>query len=313
MSRPPPTSIWSRARTPIARLARAARSLRRRATTWPRVQPVALECGVTLLADRHDQAWDRLARQGHHERDAEAFLTAFLEDGDVAVDVGAHVGMLCALMASRVGPSGQVLAFEPDPRNRAALRRSIARHGHGRRVEVHDTALSDSDGAATLLRPDGAWGAFLAGPDGRADAVRGFFHSSVVTTHAIETARLDTFLRSHRVDRIDLIKVDVDGPEVAILRGAAATLRAHQPAVIVEASAFYSDHGVRPADVLELLDAHGYTVWAARRGDRGYQHLSAGQGLELTGRADAVNLYACPPGRFRERFVRAGLVADRSA
>lgn len=281
-------------RTPLARLYRRGRGAARRATTWPRHAPVTLRCGATVIADRHDRHWAKLARLGHHEPDAEAFCWGYLRPNDHVVDVGAHVGMLTAVMAQRVGPEGRVFALEPDVTNRAALEATVQRHGFGQ-VSIHGDALSDRAGAATLLRPDGAWGAFLAGVDGQDAVVRSFFHSSKVARTTIHTTTLDAFRAAHPSDRLDLIKIDVDGPELSVLRGARATL-AQRPAILVEVSAFYADHGATAEDLFRLLTDAGYRLWGAPRGDRDVQRMTAPEQATLPGRDAAINLFCEPRG-----------------
>jgi FkbM family methyltransferase len=248
-----------------------------------------------VIADRHDRHWSKLARAGHHEPDAEAFCWAYLRTGDHVVDVGAHVGMLTAVMAQRVGRDGRVFAVEPDAANRRALQATVARHDFDQ-VSVHDDALSDREGAATLLRPDGAWGAFLAGADGQDTVVRSFFHSSRVTRSTIHTTTLDAFREAHPSDRLDLIKIDVDGPELAVLRGARATIAQRRPAILVEVSAFYADHGATAEDLFRLLTDAGYRLWGAPRGDRDVRPMTAPEQAALPDRDAAINLFCEPRG-----------------
>lgn len=124
-----------------------------------------------------------------------------IRQGDVAVDVGAHLGSFTAQLLSMVGRHGRVIAFEADPRSAAALR---ARLGDRRGCEIREVAIGDSPGASSLYR-----GVFPADshlyPDTR---------SRNAVTVAVE--RLD--------DALDdvvpaFVKIDVQGGEAAVLRG----------------------------------------------------------------------------------------------
>lgn len=289
-------------RTPLARAWRRTRALARRLTTWPRHREVHLACGATVVADRHDRHWARLARDGHPEPDAARFAWELLRPGDHVVDVGAHVGLLTTVLARRVGPTGRVLAFEPDPANRRRLRRALTVNGLPQ-VTVRDVALSDRRGAGTLLRPDGAWGGFLAPDDGREAFVRGFFPSSRVDRIPIQTARLDDLLADHPLPRLALVKVDVDGPELAVLRGARATLQRQRPALLVELSAFQGDHGTRPEDLFGFLEEAGYRAWGAPRQGGPLRPLAGPADVPLRDRATAHNLYCQPTDAQDDRWA----------
>jgi FkbM family methyltransferase len=130
------------------------------------------------------------------------FLSKRIGPGQVFVDVGAHIGVFSVLAAYRAGPTGRVIAFEPEPANRALLARNAA--ANGVTVDIRPRAVAGAPGQVGLygqadnkggwsLMPDGA-----AGPDLVVEA----------TTLEAELAGLE---------RIDFLKLDVQGAEPAIL------------------------------------------------------------------------------------------------
>lgn len=135
-----------------------------------------------------------------------------LAPGAVALDVGASVGSYALLFGQWVRPHGRVYAFEPAPAVRDALERHIALNGLGDVVVPVAHAVSDRAGRAPFVTP-GLHG--ISRLAGAADAA-----STVV-----DTITIDEFCARARA-RPDLIKIDVEGAELAALRGARETIRA---------------------------------------------------------------------------------------
>jgi FkbM family methyltransferase len=135
-------------------------------------------------------------------------LQQILRPGDVVLDGGAHVGLYTILSALCVGHSGRVIAFEPHPINVRSLRSNIELNGVASRVRVEEAALSDRAGTA-----DFNWspsltthGRLLSSPaaDGKTSRVR--------------TVAFDEYL-SAMSERVDVIKLDLEGGELLGLRG----------------------------------------------------------------------------------------------
>jgi FkbM family methyltransferase len=171
----------------------------------------------------------------------------FVRAGDVVLDIGARWGTYTSLLARAVGPTGLVHAFEPNRRHSRALR-SIARAAGN--VRVHSFALSNEAGGAALHIP-------LVGDrpsDGLASLDRPIGPHRTVQ---IERRRLDDL----EFERIDFIKCDVEGHELAVLRGGEATLRRLRPPVLVEIEQRHPGADVElTLEYLEDLGYSGYTV-----------------------------------------------------
>jgi FkbM family methyltransferase len=155
--------------------------------------------------------------------------------GAIAVDVGANIGFWTVPLAATVAErGGQVFAFEPVPANRERLHENVTVNDLRRHVRVLDVALSDRPGSvAVSLREE-----FLAGSStGNAAVVIGAdddrFQQTVVTT-----ARLDE-LPDVPTDRIGFVKIDVEGHEDQVLRGARETLAEGRPVVLAEWNPVY--------------------------------------------------------------------------
>jgi FkbM family methyltransferase len=169
--------------------------------------------------------------------------------GHIALDIGARFGTYTSLLARNVGRTGLVHAFEPNPQHSNALR--TISHSAGN-VRVHLIALSDDVGQAALHIP-------MVG-DRASDGLATLTQPAVAhRTVPIERCRLDDF----SFERIDFIKCDVEGHELAVLRGGEATLRRLLPPLLVEIERRHAGAHVRVT--LEYLKDLGYTGYAIHR------------------------------------------------
>lgn len=192
-------------------------------------------------------------------------LSALMRDrrGTVTLyDVGANVGHHTMLLSAHVD---EVIAFEPMPANRAALEDKIVLNGLPN-VRVFPVALSDRAGSASMIIPN---------PTNPGEAQISTHPGGVV----VETVRGDDLVRSARLPRIDLLKVDVEGHEPEVLAGLAETLRRDRPCVLLEASevamrkfggadglrsTLYSDHvlfSLRPTRRSYRLEPYNPRSW----------------------------------------------------
>jgi FkbM family methyltransferase len=162
-------------------------------------------------------------------------------------DVGANVGVFAFGAAHLTGPSGAVLAVEPDPGLAALLRRSAASAAGGSAVKVVNAAICDRPGTAELvIARRGRATNHLAGVPGSSQT--GGRRGSV----RIAATTLDALLADHRAP--DLVKIDVEGAEHLCLAAAARVLREVRPLLLCEVSA--QNH----AAVGGLLREHGYVM-----------------------------------------------------
>jgi FkbM family methyltransferase len=224
-----------------------------RALNYP---PLAAECGGVRLHGflRHRSFLEEIAR-GAYEPVTRNILLSAAASADYFIDAGAHIG-LYSLLAGRGGSaSPQVLAFEPDPYNCRALRWNLNRNR--RRADVHQAAVSESDGSARMLISDGTIGSSL-----------NLGRTRIGGTHLLDvpTVALDSLLQT--VDSIEskafLLKLDVEGAEIRALNGLQSTLRrADRIALICEANpeAMEAD-GKTTADLVSVLRGAGLQVFA---------------------------------------------------
>jgi len=151
-----------------------------------------------------------------------------LRPGDVFVDVGANFGLHTLLGASCVGESGQVVAIEPVPGNHRLLRRNLELNGLARRVSVITKAASDVGGGRVTLHgvTDGVSVAASLRP-----------HEGPESDVVVDATTLDDCL-TDLARPVRLIKIDVEGAEHWVIRGAGRILRDHRPLLLVEVHEF---------------------------------------------------------------------------
>jgi FkbM family methyltransferase len=154
-------------------------------------------------------------------------VLGFLPQGGVAIDIGANLGEWTLPLARRVGPSGRVLAVEPAPRAAMALGKSLAANALVQ-AELVECALGDHKGAAELAVP---LVTSSRSDTGTARIGRAFPGHEIAT---VKLRRLDSLIAERGLDRVDLIKIDVEGHERLALDGAAATLAQFRPALVLE-------------------------------------------------------------------------------
>ena len=188
---------------------------------------------VLALHDRGDVVISRQIReQGIWEPFETELVRRSLAPGGVFLDVGANLGYFTVLGAAWVGDAGRVYAFEPEPRNFRLLQTNLDLNGYAGRVTVCEAALSDRSGTGYLkLHPDNLGDHQLVEP----------------AAGAVEVALVEgaAWFRE-REARLDLVKIDVQGAEHAVVRGLMPLLHASGPGALRSA-------GTRGADLIATL------------------------------------------------------------
>jgi len=189
-----------------------------------------------------------------HDRTEIGVLLAAIRPGDVAVDVGANKGSFLLSLSLGVG-SGRVVAFEPQPVLADYLRRSC-RAARLRNVVVETRGVSERTGNLTLHMPAGIGS---AGASFEASILAISPCSDVV----VPVTSLDEYFRDEHA-RIAAIKVDVEGHELAVLRGAEEILQRHHPLLLIESEERHAGPG-GVARVLRHLADRRYDGYFIRR------------------------------------------------
>lgn len=194
----------------------------------------------------------------------EALLSAVPEDG-VVLDIGANIGAFSLPLAARA-KRGTVHSFEPTSSATTRLQRNIELNGlHN--VVVNQCAASSGSDAMSLWVPEAHWKGRLYN-SGRTSAYVGEA-SPGWRREEVAAIRLDDYVARQRLQRVDAIKIDVEGAELDVLEGASGLIRDFRPIVVME----MNDGPLRAAgrsvaEVLQFWRDHGYRMGTIAAGGR---------------------------------------------
>jgi FkbM family methyltransferase len=198
------------------------------------------------------------------------------------IDGGANIGLLTLSAARHLEPlGGQVIAFEPNPVNCEALRNHIELN-HLSNVTVERLGLSSRNERI-----------FARG--GKLPGNWSILRSQGPLAFEIDLVRLDDYLTTHSCERVDLIKLDVEGCELAALEGACETLNRFRPALIFEMNPFWLRRmKASPAALFAYLASHSYRVHHLTRNPMRLGRLASLDEMNRIGDDDWTNLLALP-------------------
>lgn len=223
---------------------------------------------------------------GTYEPALLAALRARLRPDSVSFDVGANIGAVTLVM-SELSPRGRVFAFEPSPANFAHLVGNLAAN-HASNVVAEQLALYDENATLPFTVSD----AYPAGS--HVPAAEG---GRPTTT--VEAVRLDDYVERQRLSRLDLVKLDVEGAEMNVLRGARRTMARLAPDLVVEVNpvALRRFHRASFRELVALVRSTHRRVFSLDEDGRAVAVLSDDHLARLLGRHGVVNLLAvaAPP------------------
>ncbi|MDX6691969.1 MAG: hypothetical protein QOG15_3426 [Solirubrobacteraceae bacterium] len=187
----------------------------------------------------------RLILVGHLDVPVQEAMRRTVPAGGVVYDIGANVGFFTVLAARMVGEGGRVLAFEPIEATAALAREAAVRSGLADRVEVRTAAVGANSGTARMcsVAAGGIWSHLTTVRDP---------HPMTVEEVEVTLVSLDDVI-ADGAPPPDVIKLDVEGAEGDVLRGAKRLLAEHRPVIVCEM------HGTN-AEVADLLEAADYTL-----------------------------------------------------
>lgn len=236
----------------LYRLMRPGRFSRVMVIGAARTTLVHLPWRLDIVVDPRETLGKTLVRFGVYDLAVSEALWRLIEPGSCLVDVGANIGYMTSIMAMRAGKSGRTIALEPHPKLSDALLRNVdlwTRNPNGveiSAIEVWRHAASDRDGEAHLRMPP----ADFPSNEGLAFIV----DSPIPSDIPVKCIRLDSAIAIETT--IDLLKVDVEGHELAVFRGAEAMLSRREIRHIV-----FEEHANFPTSVTSFLERFGYMIY----------------------------------------------------
>lgn len=235
-----------------------------------RPTPTVLPFGVKWLLE--NSSLDTQLRMGSFEPAESHFVAQFLRPGMTVLDIGAHHGFHTLLASLLVGNKGKVISFEPSPRERKRLARHI-RFNKCKNVRIEPVALGKSTGKSDFF--------LVEGYSDYCNSLRPPAVEEQTRRIQVDMTTLDEYLSRSGVAKVDFIKIDVEGAEVDLLRGARKTLESgeQRPVLLVEVSDTRTKPwGYRAGDIIHLLHQWRYE-WFLLKEDGGLAPFPADFGF----------------------------------
>jgi FkbM family methyltransferase len=188
---------------------------------------------------------------GDYETKERRFVDRVLRAGMTVLDIGAHHGLYTLLASRKVGMQGRVLAFEPSPRERKNLLKHL-RLNRCRNVVVEAIALGGQSGLGELF--------VVEGMETGCNCLRPPDVSEPTTKISTSIETLDGFLAQRGIHRADFIKIDVEGAELEVLRGATTLLkRPPRPIILAEVQELRTAAwGYSAREIVDFLRPYDY-------------------------------------------------------
>jgi len=175
-------------------------------------QQVNYAGGNIYLDLKESEMMRQRALGGYEPRKTELFKK-IVKPGMTIIDIGSNKGYYSLLSAKLSEDRGTVLAFEPDPDNRYWLKKSIEANGY-KSIEIFPVALSDSNGDAVFYKGKrSGWGSMVRSVNNTGQEIK------------VKTRKLDDLLKERKINKVDIIKIDVEGADLLVLKGAENTLK----------------------------------------------------------------------------------------
>jgi FkbM family methyltransferase len=195
-------------------------------------------------------------------------LPGIVSAGDVCVDVGSSAGLYCQALSHLVGPDGLVHSVEPLSFSHPYWSRVLGAKQRSN-VHHHPVALGAEPGRGAMRVPFGAYGpdtsrSFLEwNTQGLGSTADYAYHVDVL----VEVNTLDGLCCRAGVNRLDFVKIDVEGGELHVLRGGQHVIETYRPAMLIEIEERHTArYDYTPDDIVEWLIARGYEMCVWRRG-----------------------------------------------
>ena len=217
---------------------------------------VQVEPHASFLLDPRDLVSVTILRTGSWQPEIWQSLSPSLGAGSVFLDVGAHIGYFSIKAAPQVGRNGRVVAFEPNPETLKLLRDNVAVN-HAENIVVEPIACTDREQNLTLYAAPNV----NTGASSLSQQNASISAGDLPRQYSVRGRPIDDVVRELNLSRVDAIKIDVEGAEVLVLRGALQTLTRFHPKIVVEVIASQlASFQTTPEDLSSVIKSAGYNV-----------------------------------------------------
>ncbi len=213
-----------------------------------------------------------------YEPETTALVKKIVKPDMVIMDVGAHIGYYARIFSRLTGKRGQVYAFEPDAENFKLLEKNTARIGN---IAITETALGEKEGRMSLYR---------SANTGCHSLIQKDFHTE---SNLVGVETLDNFRRKNHIDKIDLMKIDVEGGEPMVLSAGHETLKVTSMIIMEFTPENFLKNSISPASFFQKLeDSYGFSAYAIKNGgDIEKTAINDGALKNLTAGKESINIF----------------------
>lgn len=209
------------------------------------MQKINLIWGRSLIANPLQTIGKSLYTYGLYDLPLTEMICRLVRPGDLVIDAGANIGYTSCLMQDCLAGKGELISFEPLPELFEILKQNLSAHKNGEMIHAHNLALSSTSGNAVITLPQN-----FANNDGVATLQSGAEGKKI----EIQTTTLDSL---KLVRNVRLLKMDVEGHEYDVLKGATESLKNN----IFENILFEDLDGYKKSKTARLLEENGYKVY----------------------------------------------------
>jgi FkbM family methyltransferase len=197
-------------------------------------------------------------RRSQGNWDKRVFLS-FVQRGDIVLDVGANFGAHTILLSHLAGKKGRIVAFEPVPESFDALQENVHHRSRFSNISIFQLAVGNpaSPNDAVLIRVPGD----DFGQASLAIQTAGSWAQELdIREYSVSITSLDADRTVQQLPRVDFVKIDVEGGELNVLKGAARMLSKHRPLLYCEVyDKWAASFGYTPVDLVTFVRSLGYT------------------------------------------------------
>jgi FkbM family methyltransferase len=188
-----------------------------------------------------------------YEKDNFLFINKHLRPGMTILDIGAHIGLMSIPFSKRTGPEGKVFAFEPTPTTVRVLEKTVKLNG-GSNVSIEPYALSHKKGKLTFHISENE-------VDNSNSLVNNKRTDRMENAIEVDVSTIDDIVREKGLERIDFIKIDVEGAELQVLKGGDQTISKFRPPMILSIHPdSIKNFGDSQTEIWDYLKQHGYSI-----------------------------------------------------
>lgn len=175
-----------------------------------------------------------------------------IKKDSVILDIGANIGLYTLLAAYKLQNTGKIYSFEPSKVAIGELKKNIENNKFSN-ITTFEVALADTNGEKVFYRCE----------DDAYNSLNAITMQEVVSKEIVNTITLDEFARSNKLEKIDIIKIDAEGMDFDILKGARFILEKFRPIIFCEINEFYLDESLKE-NFINYLEKHNYELLIAK-------------------------------------------------